>query len=127
MTQLGYLRDSMRLFVGRWIGQVRPLFSLPLVSFLFTATLYAANIGTVVPVVGQVTDLVHDAKRNLVYLANPSRNQVEIYNVSTGRLAGSILTGVQPASLAISPDNDTLYAANIGSFSITVINLNNQQ
>src|SRR5262245_7514277 len=81
---LGYLRDPMRLFGGRWIGEARLLPFSFLVSFLFTATLSAANIGTVVPVLGQVADLVHDANRNLVYLANPTRNQVDIYSVSTG-------------------------------------------
>src|SRR5690242_8713841 len=71
----------------------------------------AANIGTAVPVIGQVADLVHDAKRNLVYLANATRNQIEIYSVDGGRLTGSILAGLQPGSLALSPDLDTLYVA----------------
>src|SRR5215510_3609872 len=95
--------------------------------FLFSTRVSAANIGTVVPVLGQVVDLVHDAARNLVYLANPSRNQVEIYSVSTGRLTGSIPTGLQPASLAMSPDGNTLYAANVGSFTLSVISLNVQR
>ena len=63
----------------------------------------AANIGTVVPVVGQVADLIYDAARNLVYLANSSRNDVEIYSVDRGQLVGSIFTGLQPASLALMP------------------------
>src|SRR5437763_7878291 len=95
--------------------------------FLSGLTLQAANIGTVVPVLGQVTDLVHDSARNLVYLSNTSRNEVDGYSVATGKLTGSILTGLQPGSLAISPDGNTLYVANLGSFTISVVNLNNQQ
>jgi uncharacterized protein (TIGR03437 family) len=93
------------------------------VFVLSTNSASAANIGAVVPVLGQVADLVHDPARNLVYLANPSRNQVEIYSVSTGRITGSIATGLQPASLAMSLDGNTLYAANVGSFTISVISL----
>ena len=44
--------------------------------------LHAANIGTVVPVIGQVADLAYDSQRNLVYLANPARNEIEIYSVA---------------------------------------------
>lgn len=99
------------------------LFLLGAVFLFSTATVSAANIGTVVPIVGQAADLVYDGQRNLVYLANPLRNQVEIYSVDGGRLIGSILTGLQPASLALSPDGNALYSANIGSLTISVINL----
>src|ERR1051326_4655438 len=92
-----------------------------------SAILSAATMGTVVPVVGTVSDLVYDANRNLVYVANSTRNDVEIYNVATNKLSGSIQTGLSPASLAISPDGNTLYVANIGSLSVTAINLTTQQ
>jgi uncharacterized protein (TIGR03437 family) len=97
------------------------------VFFLLRFTVTAANIGSVVPVLGQVTDLVHDPVRNLVYLANPSRNQVDIYSIATGRVTGSIQTGLQPASLAMSMDGNTLYAANVGSLTISVISLATQR
>jgi uncharacterized protein (TIGR03437 family) len=111
----------MRSFRGRTLCGVLVF------VFVLSTSLFAANIGTVVPVLGQVADLVHDGARNLVYLANPSRNQVEVYSVGTGRLVTSILTGLQPASLAMSPDGATLYAANVGSFTISIINLNTQR
>src|SRR6516225_2278864 len=80
-----------------------------------TATISAATIGTVVPVLGQVADLIFDSSRNLVYLANSTRNEIDIYNVATNKLTGSIQTDLTPASLAMSPDGNTLYVANIGS------------
>src|SRR5215510_1562149 len=112
----------MRLFAG-----ILRLVSLIFLSAILTASLFAANIVTVVPVLGTVADLVHDPIRNLVYLANPTRNQVEVYSVGTGRLSGSILTGLQPGSLALSRDGNTLYVANVGSFTISVVNLNTQR
>ncbi|MBI2822107.1 MAG: hypothetical protein HYX74_07760 [Acidobacteria bacterium] len=106
---------------------VLPLLGLGMLFFFSGPTVFAANIGTVVPVVGQVTDVVYDEPRNLVYLANPPRNEVEIYSVDGGQLVGSFFTGLQPASLALSPDGNTLYAANIGSLTISAIDLNFQQ
>jgi uncharacterized protein (TIGR03437 family) len=118
----------MKLSIGRRICRaLEPLFSFIVLLFLFATTLFAANIGTVIPVLGQVTDLIHDANRNLVYLANSPRSQVEIYSVGTGRIVGSIQTGLQPAGLAMSPDGNTLYSANAGSFTVSVINLNTQR
>src|SRR5262245_39889915 len=115
----------MKCFICRWFGQALLALAIPL--FVLAGSTYAATIGTVVPIVGQVADLVHDGSRNLVYLANTGRNQIDIYSVGNGRLAGSIVTGLQPASLAMSPDGNTLYAANVGSFTISVINLNTQR
>src|SRR5713226_7332621 len=68
----------------------------------------AATIGTVVPVLGVVADMIYDSARNLVYLANVSRNEVDIYSVGDKKLIGSVPTGLQPASLALSPDLNTL-------------------
>jgi uncharacterized protein (TIGR03437 family) len=97
-----------------------------LLSF-FLPAVDAASIGTVVPVIGVVGDLIYDSARNLVYLANFSRNEVDIYSVGDKKLIGSVQTGLQPASLALSPDLNTLYVANIGSNTISTINLNNNQ
>src|SRR5262245_23909454 len=103
-------------------------FTLLILAFLSVTTgLSAATIGTVVPILGSVSDLVYDSNRNLVYLANVTRNQIEIYSVSTGRLTGTITTGLQPASLAISPNGRNLYVANVGSLTVTAIDLNAQQ
>ncbi len=83
-----------------------------------------ANIGRVVPVIGQVSDLVYDPLRNQVYLSNFTENRVEVYSVAEGRLIGSVSTGLQPSSLALTPDSQTLYVANFGSNTLTAIDLN---
>jgi uncharacterized protein (TIGR03437 family) len=83
----------------------------------------AATIGTVVPVVGTLSDLIYDDQRDLVYLSNFSQNRVEIYSIGGRRLIGTIPTGNQPSSLALSPDRQTLYVANYQDYTLTVINL----
>src|SRR5689334_16806529 len=92
---------------------------LVFLCFFSCLNLFAANIGTVVPVVGQVSDLAYDPVRNMVYLANPARNEIEVYAVATGRLMGTLIAGLQPSSLAMSSDNGTLFVANSGSLSIS--------
>ncbi len=106
---------------------LRPLCNFAVLLALVVPTVHAANIGTVVPVLGVVADLTYDSARNLVYLANLTRNEVDIYSVAEKRLIGSVPVGLQPASLALSPDLNTLYVANIGSNTISTINLNNSQ
>src|SRR5438445_1361704 len=103
------------------------LSSLAVLISLFLPAVYAANIGTVVPVMGIVADLIYDSARNLVYLANSSRSEVDIYSVGERRLVGSIATGTLPSSLALSPDLTTLYVASAGSNTINTINLNSRQ
>src|SRR5213593_3899989 len=103
------------------------LSSLAVLISLFLPAVYAANIGTVVPVMGIVADLIYDSARNLVYLANSSRSEVDIYSVGERRLVGSIATGTLPSSLALSPDLSTLYVASAGSNTINTINLSTRQ
>jgi uncharacterized protein (TIGR03437 family) len=118
------LRDAQHWHTIRPV--MRPLKVALLVCFL-ASTAMAANIGTLIPVVGTVADMIYDGTRNVVYIANASRNQIEIYSVDGARITGSILTGIQPSSLALSPDGNTLYVANAGSLTVSVINLISQQ
>jgi YVTN family beta-propeller protein len=103
------------------------LLKIALVLCFLASSAFAANIGTVVPVIGTVADLIYDSARNVVYLANSTGNRVEIYSVDGARLIGSIQTGLQPGSLALSPDGNTLYVANLGSLSVSVVSLISQQ
>jgi uncharacterized protein (TIGR03437 family) len=105
-----------------------PLFSiLAVLISLSVPAAYAATIGTVVPVLGTAQDLIYDPARNLVYIANFSRSEVDIYDVASRRLTGSVSVGVQPGSLALSPDLNTLYVANLGSNTISAVNLSTRQ
>src|SRR5947208_3411982 len=103
------------------------LSSLAVLISFFLPAVYAANIGTVVPVMGIVADLIYHSARNLVYLANSSPGEVDIYSVGERRLVGNVATGTLPSSLALSPDLTTLYVASAGSNTINTINLNTRQ
>ncbi len=86
-------------------------------------SLPAANIGTAVPILGQVADLVYDEQRQLVYLANFSQNRIEVYSVGGQRLLTPINVGAAPASVALSPDRQTLYVANNSSNTVSVVDV----
>jgi uncharacterized protein (TIGR03437 family) len=83
--------------------------------------------GTIVPLpVGGTTgeafpDLVYDAGRQRVYIANPGLNRVEVYDIKQQSLLAPIKTGQMPTSLALTPDGVTLYVANSGGESIGII------
>src|SRR5438445_12583892 len=69
------------------------LSSLAVLICFFLPAVYAANIGTVVPVMGIVADLIYDSARNLVYVANSSRSEVGLYSVRERRLVESGVSG----------------------------------
>lgn len=102
---------------------------LVVLAALCPVALRAANIGSVVNVIGQAADLVYDSQRNQVYISNLPQNRVEVYSVAQQRLLSpiNVSTFNSPAGLAISADNSTLYVANnLTSGSITLVNLTSQ-
>ena len=58
------------------------LLKITLVLCFLGSTAFAANIGTVIPVLGSVADLIYDGSRNVVYLANSTGNRVDVYLVA---------------------------------------------
>jgi uncharacterized protein (TIGR03437 family) len=103
------------------------IFCAILLATLCPPILPAANIGTVVSVIGQAADLVYDSQRGLVYIANFTQNRIEVYSVAAKALQAPINLGNSPAALAISTDNSTLYIANsLTNGSISLVNLSNQ-
>ena len=84
----------------------------------------AANFGTLVPIVGQFSDLAYDERRDVVYLANYALNRVDVYSVAQRRIVNSISTGPQPDSLTLSTDRQTLWVASQQASALYAINLN---
>ncbi len=101
---------------------LRPALGLLLIS----ASCYAATFGTVVPVVGGVSDLVLDERRNLVYLVNTNQNRVEVYSVQQKKLLNPITTDGTPLTAAISRSGNLLYVASREASAVDVIDLNSQ-
>ncbi len=70
-----------------------------------------------------LTDLVIDGVRNRLYISNSGMNRVEVFDTRGKRFLASIKVGQLPRSLAMSPDASTLYVANTGGESISIIDL----
>ncbi|MBI4905565.1 MAG: beta-propeller fold lactonase family protein [Acidobacteria bacterium] len=85
--------------------------------------------GTIVPIAVSVstaeglTDIVQDAARGKLYIANSGLNRVEVFDTVSNTLLGPIKVGQLPRSLAMTPDGRWLYVANTGGESVSIIDL----
>jgi uncharacterized protein (TIGR03437 family) len=83
--------------------------------------------GTIVPIATgisasyQLSDLVYDAARQRVYIANTGLNRVEVYDIASAQFLTPIKVGQLPVSLALTPDGTLLYVANSGGESISMV------
>ena len=69
-------------------------------------------------------DLVLDQKRNLLYISNAGKNQIEVFDTQNLQFLKPLAAGQFPATMALGTDGDTLYVANTGGESIQYIDLN---
>jgi uncharacterized protein (TIGR03437 family) len=92
------------------------------ILFVFNAAI-AATFGTVVPVVGGVTDLVLDEPRGRLYLVNSTRNQIEIYSIPQRRFLDPIPVEALPLAAALSRDGRILYVTSHDGNSLLEIDL----
>ncbi len=83
--------------------------------------------GTILPIpIGisssaQLNDLVYDAARQRIYIANTGLNRVEVYDIGSSQFLAPIKVGQLPVSLALTPDGTLLYVANSGGESISMV------
>lgn len=64
-----------------------------------------------------------DEKRNRVYISNSGYNRIEVFDTAKQRFLDPIEAGQFPQTMAMSLDGDTLYVANVGGESISLIDL----
>jgi uncharacterized protein (TIGR03437 family) len=81
-------------------------------------------IATGIAITPQLTDLLFDAPRNRIYIANTGLNRVEVYDIASGQFLTPIKVGQLPVSLALTPDGTVLYVANSGGESISIVDPN---
>jgi uncharacterized protein (TIGR03437 family) len=94
----------------------------------------AATFGRVVPLGGNAADLALDEARGLLYVANYTANRIEVLAMADGASRSSINVGVQPASLAMTPNGKYLVIGHYANFAppnnqsnlLTVLDLTNQ-
>jgi uncharacterized protein (TIGR03437 family) len=83
--------------------------------------------GTILPIPGGSTtgesfpDLVYDALRQRLYIANYGLNRIEIFDIGQQQFLAPLPVGQLPNSLALTPDGRTLYVANSGGESISIV------
>jgi uncharacterized protein (TIGR03437 family) len=83
--------------------------------------------GTILPIpIGistspQLSDLLYDAPRNRIYIANTGLNRVEVYDIGSQQFLTPIKVGQLPLALALTPDGTILYVANSGGESISMV------
>lgn len=68
-----------------------------------------------------LVDMVMDATRNRLYIANSGMNRVEVFDVRTKQFLAPIKVGQLPRSLALTPEGSVLYVANSGAESISIV------
>lgn len=85
--------------------------------------------GTIMPIplnasAGEgLTDIVLDSARQRVYVTNSGQNRIEVYDIAKKRFIAPIKVGQLPHGMALSSDGVTLYVANTGGESISIVNL----
>ena len=88
----------------------------------------AEALGTIIPVdTGATTtglsDMVADTARQRLYIANPGKNRIEIFDMKQQQFLTPIPVGQLPLSIAFGGDTNTLYVANSGSEYLSVVDL----
>ena len=88
----------------------------------------AEALGTIIPVdTGAsstgLADMVTDTARQRLYIANPGKNRMEIFDMKSQQFLTPISVGQLPQSIAFGADANTLYVANSGSEYLSVVNL----
>ncbi len=89
--------------------------------------------GTIVPIpVGiasgaTLPDLVYDSTRQRVYIANSGLNRVEVYDIQQQAFLTPIKVGQLPVSMALTVEGDTLYVANSGSETLSIVDPDKMQ
>ena len=88
----------------------------------------AEALGTIIPVdtgagATGLADLLADTTRQRLYIANPGKNRIEIFDMKQQQFLTPIPVGQLPLSIAFGGDANTLYVANSGSEYLSVVDL----
>jgi uncharacterized protein (TIGR03437 family) len=80
-------------------------------SLCLVSAAWAGTFGKVVPIGGHASDIAVDERRGVVYVSNFTANRIEVMSMANETLATPMEVALQPASLALSPDNRYLVVA----------------
>jgi DNA-binding beta-propeller fold protein YncE len=72
-------------------------------------------------------DIVLDEPRHSVYISNSGYNRIEVFDTQKMQFQTPIPVGQRPHQMAMGLDGSTLYVANAGGESISIVDLDQQQ
>lgn len=112
-----------------WISAAQAVNIVPNVR-IFQNNRNSEAYGTIVPVdfgatTTGLTDMLADANRQRLYIANPGLNRIEVFDMQQQKFLAPFNVGQLPRSLAFGNDTSTLFVANSGGESISLVNLAN--
>ena len=85
--------------------------------------------GTIMPVsinasTGEgLTDILLDSARQRLYITNSGLNRIEIFDIKSQKLLAPIKVGQLPHAMALGSDGNTLYVANTGGETVSIVDL----
>jgi DNA-binding beta-propeller fold protein YncE len=79
----------------------------------------------VVPIAGELSQVVVDSSRRRAYVSNTSADRVEVVGLDTGQLLTPLSVGPNPVGLALTPDGSRLLVANSGEKTLTILDPDN--
>src|SRR6266851_3557767 len=105
-----------------------------ILAIAMAGTALAGTFGTRVQIGGQAADLALDEPRGVLYVADFTRNSIEIVSLAANAVVNSISVGPNPSSLSLSPDGRWLAVTHFGNNTLpvppdnvlTLIDLSNQ-
>lgn len=122
-TQVGTAGES------DFLVQVPEAINIPPNIRVFQNNRDASARGQIIPVSININageglmDLLPDYNRQRMYISNSGKNQIEVFDMRSQVLLPPIKTGQLPHNMAFGTDGNTLYVANTGGESVSIIDL----
>src|SRR5579864_9203389 len=116
------------VFRNSWI------LTIAMAGLSLSGTALAGTFGTRIQIGGEGADLALDETRGVLYVADFTRNRIEIVSLASNQVVNSIGVDPNPSSLSISPNGRWLLVTHFGDNTLpvppdnvlTLIDLNNQ-
>lgn len=103
--------------------------NIPATLHIYQNNRDSISSGTILPVpingttTEGLTDMLLDSARQRLYIANSGLNRVEVLDLKTQKLLTPIKVGQLPHGMAVTSDGSTMYVANTGGESISIVDL----
>ncbi len=136
------LRFQLNPTAARTLGTVAPsdfliqspeAINIPPNIRVYQNTRDAEARGTIMPVQSNISagegliDMLADPARQRLYITNSGMNRVEVFDLRTKQFRAPIKVGQLPHSMAFGTDGITMYVANTGGESISIVDLDKGQ